>query len=193
MRWLVSLSKLCTVQLRPHPYWESMDIYNKIICQPFHHKSSKNPVNNSVPVTVSSDKTWLEWQFFFLNKKNGIKNNRKECLWVERSRWKQNPTTMSVKLEFIIEIRMYVVTLQLRLLPTSLSFLRDVWTAEATNENHGFLATVQSEVRKQSTRFYLFLADVASIETEIRGNNQISFIFLSLNIIPLASTCQLWR
>ena len=24
MRWLVSLSKLCTVQLRPHPYWESM-------------------------------------------------------------------------------------------------------------------------------------------------------------------------
>ena len=60
-------------------------------------------------------------------------------------------TTMSVKLEFIIEIRMYVVTLQLRLLPTSLSFLRDDWTAEATNENHGFLATVQSEVRKQST------------------------------------------
>ena len=24
MRWLVSLSKLSTVQLRPHPYWESM-------------------------------------------------------------------------------------------------------------------------------------------------------------------------
>ena len=24
MRWLISLSKLSTVQLRPHPYWESM-------------------------------------------------------------------------------------------------------------------------------------------------------------------------
>ena len=64
-------------------------------------------------------------------------------------------TTMSVKLEFIIEIRMYVVTLQLRLLPTSLSFLRDVWSKLPTNESLGFLATVQSEVRKQSTRSYL--------------------------------------
>ena len=27
MRWLVSLSKLSTVQLRPHPYWESMNLF----------------------------------------------------------------------------------------------------------------------------------------------------------------------
>ena len=60
-------------------------------------------------------------------------------------------TTMSVKLEFIIEIRMYVVTLQLRLLPTSLSLVRDVWSKVNTNASPGFLATVQSEVRKQST------------------------------------------
>ena len=40
MRWLISLSKLCTVQLRPHPYWESMHI------EPTPSRSPGNTVKN---------------------------------------------------------------------------------------------------------------------------------------------------
>ena len=71
MRWLVSLSKLSTLQLRPHPYWESMvhsafqpnlfhsrTLWN--IRSPLCSKQKKNPIKFLIFLIVGSHWGGLE-------------------------------------------------------------------------------------------------------------------------------------